>query len=107
MTLSNNPSGAEYDSVDTVSVDLRVGDNDLASVSVSKQTLTVEEEDTTGGSYTVALSAQPTANVTVTVEGHSGTDVTLTPTTLTFTWTELGNGPDRHGQGGPRRRRHG
>ena len=85
VTLSNNPSGAEYDSVDTVSVDLRVGDNDLASVSVSKTALTVGEEDTTGGSYTVALIAQPTANVTVTVAGHSGTNVTPSPITLTFT----------------------
>ena len=88
VTLSNNPSGAEYDSVDTVSVDLRVGDNDLARVSVSKTALTVVEEDTTGNSYTVALVAQPTADVTVTVAGHSGTDVTPSPTSLTFMPTD-------------------
>ena len=54
-----------------------------------KQTLTVEEEDTTGGSYTVALSAQPTANVTVTVEGHSDTDVILTPDPPTLVFTMM------------------
>ena len=43
------------------------------------------EEDTTGDSYTVVLNTQPTANVTVTVAGHSGTDVTPTPASLTFT----------------------
>ena len=32
-------------------------------VTVSKTALTVTEEDTTGGSYTVVLDTQPTANV--------------------------------------------
>ena len=54
-------------------------------VRVSKTALTVTEEDTTGDSYTVVLSTQPTADVVVMVAGHSGTDVTPSPTTLTFT----------------------
>ena len=54
-------------------------------VTVSKTALTVTEQDTTGDGYTVALDTEPTANVTVTVAGHSGTDVTPDPTTLTFT----------------------
>ena len=54
-------------------------------VTVSKTALTVTEQDSTGGSYTVALDTEPTANVTVTVAGHAGTDVTPNPTTLTFT----------------------
>ena len=49
--------------------------------------LTVTEQDTTGDGYTVALDTEPTADVTVTVAGHSGTDVTPNPTTLTFTST--------------------
>ena len=53
-------------------------------VMVSRTALTVPEEDTTGDSYTVVLDSQPTANVTVTVAGHAGTDVTPNPTTLTF-----------------------
>ena len=36
-------------------------------------------------SYTVVLDTQPTASVTVAVGGHSGTDGTPNPTTLTFT----------------------
>ena len=56
-------------------------------VTVSTTALTVTEQDTTGGSYTVALDTEPTANVVVTVAGHSGTDVTPNPTTLTFTST--------------------
>ena len=56
-----------------------------AGVTVSTTALTVTEQDTTGGSYTVVLDSEPTATVTVTVAGHSGTDVTPDPTTLTFT----------------------
>ena len=54
-------------------------------VTVSESSLTVTEEDSTGDSYTVVLDSQPTANVVVTVAGHSGTDVTPAPTPLTFT----------------------
>ena len=51
---------------------------EAAGVTVSETALTVTEEDTTGDSYTVVLDSQPTANVVVTVAGHSGSDVTRT-----------------------------
>ena len=53
-------------------------------ITVSETALTVTEEDATGGSYTVVLDSLPTADVVVTVDGHSGTAVTPNPTTLTF-----------------------
>ena len=59
-------------------------------VTVSTTALTVTEADMTGDTYTMVLNIQPTANVTVTVAGHAGTDVTPTPASLTFTtsnWT--------------------
>ena len=56
-----------------------------AGVSVSESELTVTEQDTTGDTYTVVLDTEPTANVTVTVGGHAGSDVTVNPTSLTFT----------------------
>ena len=59
----------------------------LPGVTVSKTALTVTEEDTTGARYTVVLDSQPTATVTVTVAGHAGTDVTLTPSSATLTFT--------------------
>ena len=59
-------------------------------VTVSTTALTVTEEDTTGATYTVVLNSQPTATVTVTVAGHAGTDVTPSPTSLTFTTTTWG-----------------
>ena len=97
-TIASLTNGTEY----TVRVTAtRTGANDgppsaevmgtpgAPGVTVSESALTVTEEDTTGGTYTVVLNTQPTANVTVTVAGHAGTDVTLTPSsgTLTFTTT--------------------
>ena len=58
---------------------------DPAGVTVSPTALTVTEEDMTGASYTVVLDTHPTASVTVTVAGHAGTEVTPSPTSLTFT----------------------
>ena len=64
-----------------------ITDNDTAGVTISRTALTVTEQNTTGDTYTVVLNSQPTANVTVTVAGYAGTDVTPAPTTLTFTST--------------------
>ena len=60
-----------------------ITDNDTAGVTLSKSTLTVTEQDTTGDTYTVVLDSQPTADVVVTVAGpvvDAGTDVTATST---------------------------
>ena len=64
---------------------LTLEDDDAAGVTVSATALTVTEQDTTGDSYTVVLDTEPTHDVTVTVGGHSGTDVSLSASTLTFT----------------------
>ena len=85
VTLTHSASGADYGSVSTVDVTVDVTDNDSPGVSVSMTALTVVEENTTGDSYTVALHTQPMADVTVTVAGYAGTDVTPDPTILTFT----------------------
>ena len=52
---------------------------------LSETGLTVTEGDAAGSTYTVKLATQPTGEVTVTVSGHAGTDLTLDKTTLTFT----------------------
>ena len=85
VTLRNDPSGGGYDGVGTEEVALSVADNDSPGVRVSRTTLTVTEEDTNGNTYTVVLSIQPTASVTVTVGGFSSSDVTAKPGSLTFT----------------------
>ena len=52
-------------------------------VLVSKKLLSLTEGNT--GYYSVVLDRRPTASVTVTIGGHTGTNVTPTPTSLTFT----------------------
>ena len=56
-----------------------------AGVTVSKSALTVTEQDSTGDTYTVVLDRQPTASVTISINGQAGTDVDATPTPMTFT----------------------
>ena len=68
---------------------LTIRDDDASGVTVSRSAVTVTEEDTAGASYTVVLDSQPTANVTVTVAGHAGTDLTLAPSPATLTFTPM------------------
>ena len=76
-----------------------VSEDDSAGVSIEPTTLTIDE----GGSktYTVVLDTEPSADVTVTISGHAGTDVSLSGNTLSAT-----NTLDLHHQTtGTRRRR--
>ena len=75
-----------------------------AGVTVSKTALTVTEQDTTGGSYTVVLDSEPAATVTVTVAGH-GRDPD--PGHPDLHHVGLGNGPDGDGDRGRRCGHHG
>ena len=78
-------SAAEYIGATIVDVQVTVTDDDAAGVSIDPTELSVIEGDATGASYAVVLDSQPTADVTVTVSGHDGTDVSVAPSTLTFT----------------------
>ena len=64
---------------------LTLEDDDAAGLTVSETALTVTEQDAAGDSYTVVLDTEPTHEVTVTVGGHSGTDVSPSASTLIFT----------------------
>ena len=57
-------------------------DDDTAGVTVMPTALTIEEGATS--TYTVVLDSEPVGQVTVTISGHTGTDVLLNTTTLTF-----------------------
>ena len=60
-----------------------ITDDDAAGVTVSKTALNIDEGE--NDSYTVVLDTEPTDDVTVAVAGHSGTDISLDQTSLTFT----------------------
>ena len=64
---------------------LTIHDDDEPGLDLSKTSLGPAEGSSE--SYTVALETQPSAQVTVTITGHAGTDLTLDKTSLTFTTT--------------------
>ena len=99
VRLSNDPSGADYDSVSTVYVALNVADNDSPGVTVSKNALTVREEDTAGNSYTVALNSEPTAECDGDGRGARRHGRYPVPSHPDLHVSELGNGPDGDGEG--------
>ena len=81
-TLLHTASGGDY-AGETASVAVTVTDDETVGLTLSTTALGVTEGD--DGEYTVRLSTQPTATVTVAVTGHSGTDLTLDTASLTFT----------------------
>ncbi len=84
VTLTHTATGGDY-AGETATLAVTVDDDETVSVVLSKTALSVGEGDATGSDYTVKLSHQPSENVTVTVTGHTSTDLGLDKTTLTFT----------------------
>ena len=88
VTLTHAATGGEYEGASS-DLAVTVDDDETVSIVLSKTDLTVEEEDATGGTYTVKLSHEPSEEVTVTVTGQDQTDLELTGLgegdTLTFT----------------------
>ncbi len=67
-----------------------INDDDTADILFSPLEPTVTEADPVGGKYAVTLATEPTEEVTVTITGDAGTDLSLVNDTLTFTaddWT--------------------
>ena len=82
-TITHTVSGADYGSMTAADVTVTVVDDDTAGVTVSPSSLRISEGN--AGSYTVVLHTQPAGVVTVTVGGVGGSDVSVSPTALTFT----------------------
>ena len=66
---------------------ITIVDNDGRGIELSEGPVEIEEGDQSGGSYTVALATQPTGVVTVRANVAGNSDVTTTPSSLTFTRT--------------------
>ena len=81
LTLTHTPSGGGYSTAADLPV--TVTDDDSAAIVLSESALTLTEGDDTGVSYTVKLSTRPSDTITVTIGGHSGTDLSVSGTTLT------------------------
>ena len=79
--LSHTASGGGYDSVGA-EVAVTVADNDEASLVVSETTLAITEGGE--GSYTVALGAEPSGTVTVSIAATGDAALELSAMSLTF-----------------------
>ena len=90
-TVTHGVADGGYNGVTVPDVAVTVDDDETVSIVLSKTDLTVEEEDATGGTYTVKLSHEPSVEVTVTVTGQDTTDLELSglsgTDTLTFSTT--------------------
>ena len=83
LTIASSlPSGVDRGTPYEATVS--IANSDKAGLVLSESSLTVVEGATTGRSYTVRLSTQPTQSVTVEVSGHEGTALRLSTTTLSF-----------------------
>ena len=67
---------------------LTITDDDGRGINVSQGAVTVEEDDPSGGTYTVALVSQPAGTVTVRVAVSGNNEVRASPQTLRFTATD-------------------
>ena len=85
------------------SADVVVRSDDAAGITLSPASLTVDEQSS--ASYTVVLDAQPSNDVTVTITGHTGTDVSINPDNAPdLHLIELVHGEERDGLSGGRLR---
>ena len=81
-TLVHTASGANYGGV-SGNVAVTIIDDDTPELDLSASSLTINEGDSKG--YTVRLTTKPATDVTVTITGHAGTDLSLDKESLTFT----------------------
>ena len=84
-TLTHTASGGDYGDV-ARDLPVTAADDDTASLVLSESSLAPVEGSSE--SYTVKLSHVPTATTTVTIAGHTGTDLRLSAAILTFTTSD-------------------
>ena len=80
FTITHGVTGADYGNVNAPSLQVGVQDNDTAGLDVSTSSLEIAEGGT--DTFTVRLTTQPTAPVSLTLDQPANTDVTVSGTTL-------------------------
>ena len=99
-------AGATHRMGDAASATVPVTDNDVRGVTVTPTALTIPEGDS--ASYSVVLTSEPTADVTVAVQVPEGAEVAVDETELTFTaedWNQAQTVNADRGSGCRRRHR--
>ncbi len=90
VTLFHTASGGDY-ADESGTVEVAITEDDEVALMFDRQELTVAEGGE--GSYTVRLATEPTATVMVAILGHSGTDLTLDPSSALMFTTSTWNSP--------------
>ncbi len=88
VMIAHSASGGGYDSVSVAGVRVTITENDMVGVSIAPTEIAVTEGAT--NTYLVRLASAPTADVEVSVSAPPNTDVSVSPTALTFnatTWS--------------------
>ena len=83
-TFSVTLSSATGATIGTGTATVTINDNDTAGLTITGGPLTTTEGGTTA-QFTLVLTSQPTADVTVVITGLDATEGTLSTTSLTFT----------------------
>ena len=82
--LTLTPSGGDYGSMSAQTLTVTTSDNDTVGLILSKSEALVSENGSVSDNFSVVLSSEPTDNVTLTVSDNDSTEVSASPTTLTF-----------------------
>ena len=85
VTHTTASTDASYDGLAVSNADITVTDDDTAGVTVSPKKISIIAGRT--NSYTMKLTAQPTASVTTTITIPADAEITLDKSSLTFTTT--------------------
>ena len=86
ITLTHTANGGDYVDV-TEKLTVTVTDDEVTDLKLSATSLNPVEGNTGGTTYTVRLTSEPTAAVTVTIGGHADTDLTLSGVSASSTLT--------------------
>ena len=81
LTFGSLPASVSTTSPSSATV--RITDDDVAGVTLSKTSLNIAEGGS--GDYSVVLTSEPTADVTIESRAPAGSDLTVNPSSLTFT----------------------
>ena len=81
-TVTHTVGGGDYATETAQDVSVTVDDDETTSVTIDPKGITVQPGES--NQYSVVLGTEPTVPVTVTVTGHSGTDLLVNPDELTF-----------------------